>query len=269
MRISFYKYQGTGNDFVMVDDRDGKFPVWDTALVAFICQRRFGIGADGLILLQHSERADFYMKYYNSDGRESSMCGNGGRCIAAFARFLGIAGTDMKFEAVDGPHEAHVDGKYVKLRMKDVSLVEHAGGNNFVVNTGSPHYVSFSPVNLDKMDIVSEARSIRYNDRYAAEGINVNFVCPQADDSLRIRTYERGVEDETYSCGTGVTASALTFAIHKQMGAGPHEIRLQTQGGELSVRFHYEPSIGRFTDVWLQGNAVQVYDGEIDSAVQK
>lgn len=208
--MQFYKYQGTGNDFIIIDNRDLKFNRSDNGLVAKLCHRRFGIGADGLMLLQNKTGYDFEMVYYNADGNQSSMCGNGGRCIVEFARTLGLVKEKTLFYAIDGEHEAVVKPNFVTLKMKDVNDVE-TNSDFYFLNTGSPHYVAF--VNdLTNYDVVHEGKKIRYNNRFKADGTNVNFI-EKIGGGLFVRTYERGVEDETYSCGTGVTAAALVAAI--------------------------------------------------------
>ncbi len=260
MNIKFFKYQGTGNDFIMIDDRISLFPNGDnTKLIEKLCHRRFGIGADGLILLQKHESADFFMKYYNSDGRESSMCGNGGRCIAQFAKDLNVVGDKAAFYAVDGYHEADYENKMVSLLMKDVNSIEKRSTDEFVLNTGSPHYVVFSDADITNLDIVSMAKKIRFNDEFAKEGINVNFVNILSDNELKVRTYERGVEDETFSCGTGVTASVLAYSQRNSIES--QLINVQTLGGTLSVK--YTPNEQSFKQVYLQGPAIRVFEGEL------
>lgn len=260
MNIKFFKYQGTGNDFIMVDDRISLFPIGDnTQFIEKLCHRRFGIGADGLILLQKHESADFYMKYYNSDGRESSMCGNGGRCIAQFAKDLNVVGDKATFYAVDGYHEADYQNNIVSLLMKDVDSIQKRSNDEFVLNTGSPHYVVFIDTDIDGLDIVSMAKKIRYNDEFAKDGINVNFVNIVSENELAVRTYERGVEDETYSCGTGVTASVLAYSHRNSISGKP--ISVQTLGGSLSVKF--TPHEQAFKKVYLQGPAIRVFEGDL------
>ncbi|NAW50986.1 diaminopimelate epimerase [Elizabethkingia argentiflava] len=252
--MEFYKYQGTGNDFVMIDNRDFRFPK-RTALIKHLCDRRFGIGADGLILLENDDAYDFRMVYYNADGKESSMCGNGGRCIVAFAHFLGIFTEQTRFIAIDGPHEAQISRELVKLKMMDVNLL-HNFQKYTVVNTGSPHYVEFVD-NVQDMDVYTEGKSIRYNEIFQQEGINVNFATPLSDDMLFVRTYERGVEDETYSCGTGATACALAFMQNHHQTS----INIKVLGGALKV---YTVKTGKgFHNVWLEGPAQQVFKGHI------
>ncbi|MES2780582.1 MAG: diaminopimelate epimerase [Bacteroidota bacterium] len=267
--MPFYKYQGTGNDFIMIDDRQLQFPVTNQAYVAQLCDRRFGIGADGLILLQPHTELGFFMKYYNADGNESSMCGNGGRCIAAFSAQLGVASETTKFMAVDGPHDAIIgtlekNSRFVKLKMKAVDAVDKRMSNTFVLNTGSPHYVQFSEDNLLEMDVVMEAKKIRYNDEFAAQGINVNFISVTGDTSIAIRTYERGVEDETLSCGTGVTAAAISLCLLKKLPSGHYIISVKVMGGDLKVSYDYDENTHSFSNIWLQGPATFVYEGAIE-----
>jgi diaminopimelate epimerase len=258
--VKFSKYQGTGNDFIIIDDRKNEFPLTDTAFIARLCHRKFGIGADGLMLLQLTPGYDFKMVYYNSDGRESSMCGNGGRCLVRFARQIGLIQNHCSFMAIDGPHEAYAEEEVIKLKMQDVTQVEHGNGF-YVLNTGSPHYVC-AATPLSESDIVRAAREIRYNERFAAKGINVNFV-EDRETGIYVRTYERGVEDETLSCGTGVTAAALTHALRKQLPYGKHRIHVETPGGRLEVSFCIDSHRLQFTDVWLTGPAEHVFTGEV------
>ena len=259
MQINFYKYQGTGNDFIIIDNRDNIFNRSDNALVAKLCDRRFGIGADGLMLLQNQIGYDFEMVYYNSDGKESSMCGNGGRCIVEFARTLGLVKDKASFLASDGEHEALVKPAFISLKMNNVSKIE-LGANSSFLNTGSPHYVAF--VNdLGHYNVFEEGKKIRYSDRFKTEGVNVNFVEKQYND-LFVRTYERGVEAETYSCGTGVTAAALVASL-KSVSTAQDYCDIKTLGGNLKVKFK-KHSDNSFTDIWLEGPAIFVFKGEIN-----
>lgn len=261
MELNFYKYQGAGNDFVIIDDRANNFDKNNKDLVAFLCDRRFGIGGDGLMLLRNKEGYDFEMVYFNSDGGEASMCGNGGRCIVAFAKKIGVISNKTHFIAVDGPHDASFlqqDGKeWVSLKMIDVVNVEE--GEDYVyMDTGSPHYVKFEN-NLEALDLNEEARKVRYNDRFKAKGTNVNFI-DLKEDVLHIRTYERGVEDETLACGTGVTAAVLS-AYHKNKTQA-NAVKVKAKGGFLKVNF--ERAENGYKNIWLQGPADFVFKGVIN-----
>ena len=213
MQIPFYKYQGTGNDFVLIDNRQQNFPKNDTILIAHFCDRKFGVGADGLIVLEQHPTLDFSMVYYNADGNQSSMCGNGGRCIVHFAAFLGIIETQTAFMAIDGVHHGSIQDDKVALHMTDVSHIENHKQYSFL-NTGSPHHVEMV-ANLEDLNVVDKGRAIR-NNSYGTAGANINFVSKISGDTFSVRTYERGVEDETLSCGTGVTAVALVMFDTKQ-----------------------------------------------------
>lgn len=252
--IRFSKYQGTGNDFIMIDDRDEQFPV-DKNFIEFLCHRRFGIGADGLILLRNAEGYDFRMVYFNADGGEGSMCGNGGRCTVRFAQDLGLFEENTLFIAVDGEHKAVACEEEIFLKMGDVTG-GNPDGNDYFLNTGSPHYVTFVE-EVEAVDVVTEGKKIRYGDVYGPKGgTNVNFVQNLDEQTLYVRTYERGVEDETYSCGTGVTACALV--AHKRFGM-TEPINVKTKGGNLRVSF-VEDETG-FNNIYLIGPAVKVYEG--------
>jgi diaminopimelate epimerase len=257
--MQFYKYQGTGNDFILVDDRQQNFPI-QKGLVAQLCHRRFGIGADGLILLQNHAEYDFRMVYFNADGNESSMCGNGGRCLVRFAHHLGVFNEKTTFLAVDGVHEAFIRDGLVHLKMTDVTEVQHDPAFDFL-NTGSPHYVAYVQ-DLRHFDVFGQGKQIRYSDRFAPGGTNVNFVEQLETDNLFVRTYERGVEDETYSCGTGVTACALSYFLRKsEVPTAGHTVRIQTLGGQLQVSFRPDGT-GRFSDIYLIGPAERVFEGK-------
>lgn len=257
--MQFFKYQGTGNDFILIDNRDLKFNRNDTALVSKLCDRHFGIGADGLMLLQSKENYDFEMIYFNADGNEGSMCGNGGRCIVEFARLLGVVKDKAKFIAVDGEHEAVVKPGFVSLKMNDVTQVE-VNDNFSFLNTGSPHYVAFVD-DITKYNVFEEGRKVRYNNRFKDSGTNVNFI-EQVNSDLFVRTYERGVEDETFSCGTGVTASAIIASV-KGLSTDVNYCNIKTLGGDLKVKFT-KVSDTFFKDVWLEGPATFVFKGEVD-----
>ncbi|HET9057625.1 MAG TPA: diaminopimelate epimerase [Chitinophagaceae bacterium] len=258
MNIVFYKYQGTGNDFIILDNREGKYNSLTKEQIARLCHRRFGIGADGLMLLQLKKGYDFEMIYYNADGGESSMCGNGGRCLVSFANKLGIIKTKAHFIAIDGEHEAELlTGGSVKLKMQDVSAIER-GKDYTLLNTGSPHCVVFKP-GIKELDVYTEGKKIRYSNRFAEKGVNVNFV-ESEPGNLFVRTYERGVENETLSCGTGVTAAAIA--------ASKDDIKIEcltnvsTPGGNLNVQFDKLDDY-TFRNVYLIGPANLVFEGTI------
>ncbi len=255
MTKRFYKYQGTGNDFVIFDNMDGSMPKLSKETVAQLCHRRFGIGADGLMLLEKVEDFDFKMVYYNSDGNESTMCGNGGRCLVKFAYDLGVVSDKAYFLAVDGPHLAFIKEDQVHLGMIDVYDIEQNGAD-FFLNTGSPHYVE-SVADVEATDIVSLGKNIRFSERFAPGGTNVNYMQMLPNNSLYVRTYERGVEDETYSCGTGVTACAIA-SFFKGFKS---PVAIRTKGGNLQVSF--EPKADSvFENVFLIGPAVKVFEGD-------
>jgi len=263
MELSFYKYQGTGNDFIIIDNRNDICSDINSSVIGKLCDRRFGIGADGLILLGESEDSDFKMTYYNSDGNESTMCGNGGRCIVAFALKAGIVKNKFLFTAIDGKHEAAIINDTtqevnVKLKMKDVSRIDIFDTFS-VLDTGSPHYVAFVK-NIDVYDVYNQGKSIRYNEMFGINGINVNFI-ERYNDYISIRTYERGVENETLSCGTGAVASALTVALIDNLQN--HCIsKVRTPGGFLNIHFK-RIAEHSFTDIWLEGPATFVFKGKI------
>jgi diaminopimelate epimerase len=256
MWIPFYKYQGTGNDFVIIDNRTLFFDKDNTKLIARLCDRKFGIGADGLILLENDNIADFRMVYYNSDGRQSSMCGNGGRCIVAFANYLGIIDNTTSFLAIDGIHYAEYDDNEIKLQMSDVKEIAHFEEYSFL-DTGSPHHVQLTE-RLQEKDIKKLGAAIRYG-KYGSSGSNINFVEQIGADVFSVRTYERGVENETLSCGTGVTAVALAVFAKKLVSS--QNVILHTPGGKLEVSF--EKSGKEFTNIFLKGPAQLVFKGEI------
>ncbi|HVE61857.1 MAG TPA: diaminopimelate epimerase [Chitinophagaceae bacterium] len=259
MKISFYKYQGTGNDFILLDNRQGSYDSLTTKQVKRLCDRHFGIGGDGLILLNVSKVADFEMKYYNADGKEGSLCGNGGRCLVKFVKDLGIYRNVYKFKAADGIHEGTIDNDgTVSLKMNDVNeIITH--GYDHVLNTGSPHYVHVT-TNVMHLDVCRRGREIRYADDFIKEGINVNFVEKLDEpDKILVRTYERGVEDETYSCGTGVTAAAIV-TFHNDNGF--NSVDVKTKGGRLFVEFD---KVGNsFRNIWLKGAVEKVFEGSIE-----
>ena len=262
MQISFDKYQGTGNDFILIDNRKNEIQL-SKEQIAFLCNRHFGIGADGLMLLELEPGVDFKMVYFNSDGNESSMCGNGGRCITAYAKTLGLISDKAKFIAVDGVHEATISGvNNVSLKMNDVKSIE-AGDDFFYLNTGSPHYVKFVE-GIKSFDVFTEGKRIRNSERFAAEGTNVNFI-EKTDDGIFVRTYERGVENETLSCGTGVTAAALVSAV-QGISSGKNNCKVATLGGELNVKFD-KVLESNFYNIWLEGPADFVFYGSINLKV--
>ncbi len=258
MEIPFYKYQGTGNDFVLINNwEQTHLSKKDTAQIRLICDRRFGIGADGLILLQAHPDYDFEMIYFNADGNESSMCGNGGRCIVAFAHHLGLIGETCRFLAIDGVHEALVKpASQIELKMSDVDSIE-VGDDYYLMNTGSPHFVTFVE-DIDDINVVEVGSAIRYSKRFRKAGVNVNFVEKKAK-GVEVATYERGVEDETLSCGTGVTAAAIAYYLD-QPTPSRQRVAIKAKGGKLAVHFvpHEDQTI---KDIWLCGQANLVFTG--------
>lgn len=260
MRIKFYKYQGTGNDFILFDNRSGQIDHKNNHWFRQLCDRRFGIGADGIMLLENEAGCDFKMVYYNADGNESSMCGNGGRCIVNFAFGLGIKKSKYIFKAIDGLHEAIIDSGIVHLKMNDVPSVEK-NADGYFLDTGSPHLVAFVS-NLDEVNVLQTGSTLRYDDRYSPGGTNINFVA-YTNNAIQIRTYERGVEDETLSCGTGVTAAAIVCGVVQNLPEGDVTLKLATRGGELTVKYK-KHSDGSFTDIWLIGPGELVFEGEVD-----
>lgn len=287
MILPFYKYQGTGNDFIMVDQRATSFlKKTDTEIIKNLCDRRFGIGGDGLMFLQLKDSYDFEMVYFNADGTEGSMCGNGGRCLTAFAHFLNVFEEKCTFIAIDGEHEAVVKGTidnpqlgnsvWVELKMINVAEKNIEQGNDyFLMNTGSPHYVVFTE-DLTDINVYENGRAIRYSERFAKEGVNVNFVEMTTFKTLKgteergieVATYERGVEDETFSCGTGVTAASIAYHLKNDKAT---EVPIKTKGGQLAVKFTknmvHPDDLGTeggiFENIWLCGPATQVFSGSI------
>jgi diaminopimelate epimerase len=257
MTIVFNKYQGAGNDFVIIDNRNGSFNPEDSVLINRLCDRRFGIGADGLILICASSDYDFEMKYFNSDGLEGSMCGNGGRCSADFAIKSGIAGKKLSFKAVDGVHKAFAEEGIIRLQMNDVKNPQLVNGF-YSLNTGSPHYVIFRK-DVKGIDVNTEGKKFRWAEEFAPGGTNVNFVEVQ-NDGIYVRTFERGVEEETLSCGTGVTASAISTVLAGHLDT--KTVRVKTLGGNLSVSFNISGNI--ISDIWLSGPATFVYEGKVE-----
>ena len=257
MNIQFYKYEATGNDFIILDNRTNQYDHLTKEQVKFMCDRHFGIGADGLMLLNLTQGFDFGMTYYNADGGGSSMCGNGGRCLVKFAYDMGIHLSNYHFLAIDGTHEAFFSEQgWVQLKMNNVHNISHHYGDS-VLDTGSPHYVK-AVGDVRYINVFEEGKNIRYSNEFKENGINVDFVQSQ-DENIVVRTYERGVENETLSCGTGVTAAALVFAHNEQ---GFNHVDVETLGGRLAVEF--EKNQNNFTNVWLCGPATYVFKGEID-----
>ena len=254
MIIEFYKYQGTGNDFIMIDDRTNEFDGNDIELIAALCERRMGIGADGLIILREHDTLDFEMIYFNADGKQSSMCGNGGRCIIAFAQMLEMIEDETTFMAIDGEHKGRLMDDGIYLQMQDVKKIEGVG-DGLVLNTGSPHYIEMVD-ELDYIDVDKQGRKIRNSVPFKKDGINVNFVLDA--NELQVRTYERGVEAETLSCGTGVVATAI--AMHYANCIEETLVNVKTKGGELTVSF--EEFNGGYRNIWLSGEASMVFAGE-------
>ena len=255
MTLKFDKYQGAGNDFVIVNNLDGKHDL-SSEQIARLCNRRFGIGADGLILVEKSNDADFAMKFYNSDGKTASMCGNGGRCIARYAFDNGIAAKTMKFAAEDGLHEAEIiDSENVRIKMINVGNV-NVFDDGMWANTGVPHFVKFVD-DIDKVDIATEGRKLADDKRFAPDRTNVNFT--DNANGFRLRTYERGVEGETLACGTGTVTTAL--CINTKKGT-PSPIALKAKGGLLKV--YFEKNNNGYENIWLEGPAVKVFKGEAD-----
>ncbi len=259
MTINFEKFQGTGNDFILLDNRNGKYANLTAEVVKKMCHRNFGVGADGLMLLNLKANFDFEMLYFNPDGSSGMMCGNGGRCIVAFAKRIGIIDRHAHFLAADGEHFAEIlESGEVKLKMNDSSVSTDENGV-FLANTGAPHYV-LNTQNINTLDVKFEGKAIRYSDRFKVSGINVNFLEILSDSKIFVRTYERGVEDETLSCGTGVTASALAFA--EQLCLNKGAVSVQTLGGLLSVFF--EKYDLKYSEIYLQGPAEYVFSGSIE-----
>ncbi len=256
MLLTFYKYQGTGNDFIILDNSQNDIYL-DAKQIHHLCDRRFGIGADGLMLRNNKEGYDFEMIYYNADGNESSLCGNGGRCMVRFVYDLGLHKNKFRFLAIDGEHEATIEDRdWVHLKMKDVIAIQKYN-SDFIINTGSPHYVKSVSL-LNDFDVVNKGKEIRYSDEFAEDGINVNFV-EENTKELFVRTYERGVEDETLSCGTGVTAAALVFPHNDN---GFNRIEIETPGGHLAVEYD-KTGEEKYENIWLCGPAIFVFKGEI------
>jgi diaminopimelate epimerase len=262
MQLHFYKYQGTGNDFIILDNRTQLYDELTSQDIHFLCNRRFGIGADGLMLLNTLPGYDFEMKYYNADGRESTLCGNGSRCLVKFAWHLGLHKDIYRFLATDGPHEAEIDDHgIVSLHMNDVVAVRQSHGD-FILDTGSPHYVKLIN-NVMEYDVFRKGMEIRNSTAFAKEGINVNFVEQKNDHEIIVRTFERGVEDETLSCGTGVTAAAVV-SYHNECGY--NDVTVYTRGGKLTVKYDRLDD-QTYRNIWLCGPAEKVFEGNIELAL--
>ena len=255
MGFEFYKYQGTGNDFIMIDGRNNAVKFSANEILS-LCDRRFGIGADGLIILKEEKGVDFLMDYYNADGTQS-FCGNGSRCAQAFALKLGMIEKASRFKAIDGIHEGKIEGSSFATKMGNVDRVDRVGSDYFI-HTGSPHYIKYVK-NVDEVDLENEGRAVRNSESFIKEGTNVNFVSV-GEDHLKVRTYERGVEGETLSCGTGVTAVAISF-LH-QMNSKQSAVNIVTKGGNLRVELTRKDT-NLFEDIWLVGPAKHVFSGEI------
>lgn len=255
MNLTFYKYQGTGNDFVMIDNRTKTFPKEKTDIISQICDRHFGIGADGIILIENDDFYDFRMIYFNADGSET-FCGNGGRCAVAFAKNLKIIQDTTKFLAVDGAHIASIQNDIISLKMIDVDQIK-VNENSVIAFTGTQHHVEMV-TDLENFPVFEKGREIRY--QYENPGSNVNFVQQINENTFRVRTYEKGVEDETLACGTGVTAVAI--GMHKTKKTASNSINLPVEGGILDVTFEEEN--GCYKNVFLKGPAKFVFQGNID-----
>ena len=258
--VTFYKYQGTGNDFILIDNRLEEFPKENQELIEKLCDRKFGIGADGLILLENDDKEDFKMVYFNADGRESTMCGNGGRCIVSFAHLLKVFTNNTTFNAIDGLHHASITANgIVALQMIDVVKDSIVNDDTFTfLFTGSPHHVVLVD-DVEYFDVYNQGKQIRYSDMYAPSGTNVNFVEQLTPNKFKIRTYERGVEDETLSCGTGATAVAI--AMNTLGLTQANTISIEVQGGMVEISFDQNEE--QFFNVMLTGPAKLVFTGEI------
>ena len=269
MKIQFYKYQGTGNDFVMIDNRDRCIDNYDSEFISNLCDRKYGIGSDGLILIEDNNDLDFTMKYFNSDGSELGMCGNGARCVTQFAKKLGIINNSAIFQASDGAHHAEIiNNNYVRVKMNDIDMSNYdlidKNFDNIYLHNGSPHLIINSN-DIDKIDVFNEGRKIRYGDKYKDEGVNINFVDFISNSSLcKVRTYERGVEGETLSCGTGAVAVAVVLNYSKI--TNKEEIIISMKGGNLKVSFN---RLGdNFSNIWLYGDVAEIYKGEINGDIK-
>ncbi len=264
MKISFSKYHGTGNDFIIIDNRADFFPKADAGLIHRLCHRRFGIGADGLILLENDRQADFRMEYYNADGHPGSFCGNGARCITAFAHRLLKTNHETVFLADSRLYQARINSSdeslthfIISIKMEDVTEIQ-SSGQACVLNTGSPHYVK-EVKDVENVDVFKEGRKIRNSELFSPHGINVNFMAVLSKSEIRIRTYERGVEAETWSCGTGAVASAICASFKGLVNHNP--VIVYTAGGVLKV--YAEKHATSYRNIFLEGEAIHVFDGVI------
>jgi diaminopimelate epimerase len=267
--IPFFKMSGSGNDFIIIDNRKGIVPADDLGrFAAQVCRRRMSVGADGLILVENSALVDFQWRFFNSDGSVAEMCGNGARCVARFAHLNGIAAEQMRFETLAGIISARVMGDQVKIQMTDprdlvlAAELESAQGRLAYssVNTGVPHVV-IEVDDLEKVDVPSAGRPIRRHIRFAPAGTNVNFTAPAGANRWAVRTYERGVEDETLACGTGITATALVLAARKSLDS---PVELQSRSGCL-LKVHFTMQGQVFKDVFLEGDARLIYEGRLNA----
>lgn len=256
MIIEFYKYHGTGNDFVLIDNRSLFFDKNNIELISKICSRHTGVGADGLILLENDNHYDFKMIYFNSDGKQTSMCGNGGRCVISFAKKLNIINDNVTFLAIDGLHEGIINEDIIKIKMIKVSNIDEAH-NGCLLDTGSPHFVKFCS-SVNNINVFDSGRELRNNKEISEDGVNVNFTEIIDNTSIKVRTYERGVENETLSCGTGVIASVLS--AHSKGLVDSNRIKISTLGGELFVSFDFK---NVYDNIWLEGPAIEVFKGQI------
>ncbi len=257
--MKFYKYHGTGNDFIIINNFSGEIKNLTKETIKFLCDRHFGIGADGLIILNKHFEYDFEMDYYNADGSGATLCGNGGRCIVAFAKKAGIINEETEFLASDGLHQAKVNSSgIVELKMNDADKVSGAG-EDYTCFTGSPHYITFV-IELEKINVYNEGRNIRYSEKYKDSGTNVNFVEILNPVTINVRTYERGVENETLSCGTGSVASVLTHAQINNVASAQYTVNVK--GGALKVRF--EKKNEKFVNIYLIGSATFVFEGTVN-----
>ena len=256
MKFHFFKYQATGNDFILIDNRSGDLS-FSKEQIGKLCDRRFGVGADGLILIENDPAANFGVNYYNRDGSQS-LCGNGSRAAVHFASYLGITNGKASFGAYDGLHDAELlHSGLVRLKMNDVLKVDRVD-EDYLIDTGSPHYIRFV-TGIQDFPVVEQGRAIRYSERFQAQGVNVNFAELLEGNTIFVRTYERGVEDETLSCGTGVTASALATSL----SGFKSPVHVRTRGGDLQVEFKTGQS-GMFQDIFLTGPAKMVFEGDLE-----